>query len=89
MAATFKYPTTNEAPIFETLVNGAGKKVINKVLMGTYITVTAEDAAFYKVKAFSKEGWMKKTDLSDNMGLNINFGMVPITSTGLNFRRCN
>ena len=71
MAATFKYAATNEAPIFETVVNGVGKKTINKVLMGTYITVTAEDGAFYKVKAFSKEGWMKKTDLSDNMGLKI------------------
>ncbi len=71
MAATFKYAATNEAPIFESVVNGAGKKPINRVLMGTYITVTAEDAAFYKVKAFSKEGWMKKTDLSDNMGLKI------------------
>ena len=71
MAATFKYAATNEAPIFETVVNGVGKKTINKVLMGTYITVTAEDGAFYKVKAFSKEGWMKKTDLSDNMGFKI------------------
>ncbi len=71
MAATFKYAATNEAPIFETVVNGAGKKIINKVLMGTYITTTGEDAAFYKVKAFGKEGWMKKTDLSDNMGLKI------------------
>lgn len=71
MAATFKYAATNEAPIFETVVNGVGKKTINKVLMGTYITVTAEDGAFYKVKAFSKEGWMKKTDLSNNMGLKI------------------
>ena len=71
MAATFKYAATNEAAIFESVVNGAGKKPINRVLMGTYITVIAEDGAFYKVKAFSKEGWMKKTDLSDNMGLKI------------------
>jgi len=71
MAATFKYAAINEAPIFETVVNGAGKKTINKVLMGTYITVTEEDSVFYKVKAFGKEGWMKKTDLSDNMGLKI------------------
>jgi beta-lactamase superfamily II metal-dependent hydrolase len=71
MATTFKYAATNEAPIFETVVNGKGKKTINKVLMGTYITVTAEDANFYKVKAFGKEGWMNKTDLSDNMGLKI------------------
>jgi beta-lactamase superfamily II metal-dependent hydrolase len=71
MAAIFKYAAKNEAPVYETVVNGIGKKIINKVLMGTYITVTGEEANFYKIKAFSKEGWMKKTDLADNMGLKI------------------
>jgi beta-lactamase superfamily II metal-dependent hydrolase len=69
--ATFKYAANNEAPIYETVVNGAGKKPINRVLMGTYITITGEEGDFYKVKAFSKEGYMKKTDLSDNMGFKI------------------
>jgi beta-lactamase superfamily II metal-dependent hydrolase len=71
MASTFKYAATNEAPIYESIVASKGKKTLTKVLLGTYITTLDTEGDFFKVKAFGKTGFMKKSDLSDTMGLKI------------------
>lgn len=71
MATDFKYAAKNEAPVYESVVNNTGKKVINKILMGTYVKIVGEDGDFYQVQTAGPDGWVKKTDLSDNMGLKI------------------
>ncbi len=73
MPVQFKYAARNEAPVYETVVNNAGKKIVNKILSGTYVKITGEDGDFYNVETAGPNGWMKKTDLSDNMGLKIFF----------------
>lgn len=73
MSNTFKYAATNEAPIYDKPKTQRGAKIINKVLMGTYITVTSEEGDYYKVFAFSKAGFMLKSDLTDQMGLKVFF----------------
>ncbi len=71
MAAGFKYAAVNEAPVYESVVNNTGKKVINKILMGTYVKIVDTSGDFFKVQTAGPDGWMKKTDLDDNMGLKI------------------
>jgi len=67
----FKYSATNEAPIYETVINNTGKKIINKILLGTYVKVIKESGDYYEVATAGPNGWMKKTDLGDNMGIKI------------------
>jgi len=71
MATTFKYAAINEAPIYQSVSENKGVKVINRILLGTYVTITAEDGDFVKVVTAGPDGWMKKSDLTDNMGLKI------------------
>lgn len=71
MAADFKYAAKNEAPVFESTDGNTGSKTINKILMGTYVKILEEKGSFYKVQTAGPDGWMKKIDLSDNMGLKI------------------
>ncbi len=73
MADTFKYAKINEAPIYDKPKTQRGAKVINKVLMGTYIALTGEEGDYYKVFAFKKEGYMLKSHLTDQMGLKVFF----------------
>lgn len=67
----FKYAAINEAPVYETVSLNVGKKIINRILQGTYVTVADELGDYYKVKTAGPDGWMKKTDLGDEMGLKI------------------
>lgn len=69
----FKYAAINEAPIFEKVENGKGKKTINKLLMGTYVKIVQQDGDWYKVVTAGPDGWMHGNSLSDNMGLKIFF----------------
>jgi beta-lactamase superfamily II metal-dependent hydrolase len=71
MAITFKYAATNEAPIFETTDGIKGSKTINKILLGTYVKILEEKGNFCKVQTAGPDGWIKKSDLSDNMGIKI------------------
>lgn len=71
--AEFKYASTNEATICESVVNGKGKKPINKILMGTYVKVISENEGWTKIYAFKKNDWIRSSDLSNNMGLKIFF----------------
>lgn len=71
MATDFKYAAKNEASVYESVMNNTGKKVINKILLGTYVKIVGEDGDFYQVQTAGPDGWVKKTDLSDNMGLKI------------------
>jgi len=56
----FKYAAINEAAIYESVSNGKGKKIINKILMGTYVEITLQDGDWYKVKTAGPGGCTKK-----------------------------
>jgi competence protein ComEC len=71
--AEFKYASVNEATIYESVVNEKGKKPINKILMGTYVEITAKDGEWYRVKTAGPDGWMHSNQLSDEMGLKVFF----------------
>lgn len=71
MAKPFKYAAKNEAPVYESVSNNKGVKIINRLLMGTYVGITEESGDFVNVATAGPDGWMKKSDLSDNMGLKI------------------
>lgn len=71
MAQIFKYAANNEIPVYESVSANKGVKIINRLLMGTYAAIVAEDGDFVKVQTAGPDGWIKKTDLSDNMGLKI------------------
>ncbi len=71
MATVFKYSAINEAPIYQSVIENKGVKVINRILLGTYVTITEEVGDFLKVVTAGPDGWMKKSDLTDNMGLKI------------------
>lgn len=71
MPDTFRYCRNNEAPMF-TSVSPLGKGVgkMNSILMGTYIKILDEAGDWFKVRAFG-DGWMKKSDLTDEVSLKI------------------
>jgi beta-lactamase superfamily II metal-dependent hydrolase len=71
--AQFKYASVNEAPVYESVVANKGKKIVNTILMGTYITILGEDGDWFKVNPFRTPGWMHKDCLSDAMGLKVFF----------------
>lgn len=67
----FKYSAISEAPVYEMITNNTGKKIINKILLGTYVKVINENGDYYEVVTAGPNGWMKKTDLADNMGIKV------------------
>ncbi len=67
----FQYAINNEAPVYESVINNVGKKVINKILSGTYVTVKDESGDYYQVATAGPDGWMRKADLGSNMGIKI------------------
>ena len=69
MLPPFLYAISNEAPVYESIVNNRAKKLVNKIQSGTYVTIAAEEGDFYKVKTAGPDGWMRKTDLGDTMGI--------------------
>lgn len=71
MLPPFLYATANEAPVYESILNNRASKLINKIQSGTYVTITAEEGDFYKVITAGPNGWMRKTDLADTMGIKI------------------
>lgn len=73
MANPFKYAAKNEAPVYGGVSRNKGVKIINRLLMGTYVGITEEVEGFYKVVTAGPDGWMRKSDLSDHMGLKVFF----------------
>jgi competence protein ComEC len=67
----FKYSAKSEAPVYEMVTNNTGKKIINKILLGSYVKIINENGDYYEVVTAGPNGWMKKTDLADNMGIKI------------------
>ncbi len=70
---SYLYASANEAPVFQTVINNKGYHVINKIQLGTYVAITDESGDFYKVTTAGPNGWMRKADLGENMGLKIFF----------------
>ncbi len=71
--SSFKYAAKNAAPIYELVVNDKGKKIINKILMGTYVTILEQQGNWYRVATAGPDGWIHSDNLTDNMGLKIFF----------------
>ncbi len=71
--SSFKYAAKNAAPIYESVVNNKGKKIINKILMGTYVTLLEQQGDWYRVATAGPDGWIHITNLSEDMGLKIFF----------------
>lgn len=71
--SSFKYAAKNAAPIYESVVNNKGKKIINKILMGTYVTLLEQQGNWYRVTTAGPDGWMHSDNLTDHMGLKIFF----------------
>ncbi|MFC5872206.1 Metal-dependent hydrolase, beta-lactamase superfamily II [Chryseobacterium arachidis] len=70
---TYMYSSKNEATIYEKVIANKGSHAINKILMGTYVNITAEDGDWYHVITAGPNGWIHKSDLSDNMGIKVFF----------------
>ena len=71
MAKPFKYAAKNETQVYESVSNNKGVKIINRLLMGTYVGISEEAEDFVKVVTAGPDGWMKKSDLTDDMGLKV------------------
>ena len=71
MAKPFKYAAKNESAVYESVSNNKGVKIINRLLMGTYVGISEESGDYFKVATAGPDGWMKKSDLTDNMGLKV------------------
>ncbi|MCH5685940.1 SH3 domain-containing protein [Niabella sp. W65] len=71
--SSFKYAAINAAPLYESVVNNKGKKIINKILMGTYVTLLEQQGNWYRVATAGPDGWMHSDNLTDHMGLKIFF----------------
>jgi competence protein ComEC len=71
MSNKYKYASVNEAPVYESVINDEGKKIINRILMGTYVKIIKEEVNWYKVRTAGPDGWMQKNLLSDVMGLKV------------------
>lgn len=69
----FMYASTNEAKIYQSVIENKGKEIINRILMGTYVKIVEEDGDWCKVITAGPDGWMHKNDLTDNMGLKVFF----------------
>jgi competence protein ComEC len=73
MSTNFKYASENEASVYESLSSNKGKKVINKILLGTYVQILDADGDWFKISTAGPGGWMHKDTLSDTMGLKVFF----------------
>ena len=71
MAKPFMYAAKNESPVYKSVLKNKGVKIINRILMGTYVGISEENGDFFKVVTAGPDGWMKKSDLTDNMGLKV------------------
>ena len=49
MAKPFKYFAKNESPVYEIVSKNKGVKVINRLLLGTYVGISEETGDFHKV----------------------------------------
>jgi len=69
-----KYASKNEAPIYsKKKIPRDGQRAINTLLLGTWVGITKESENHYYVRTAGKDGWINKSDVSDNMGLKLFF----------------
>jgi competence protein ComEC len=71
--STFKYASENEAPVYESVIGNKGKKAINRILLGTYVSILDTDGDWYRVSTAGPDGWMHKDSLCDAMGMKVFF----------------
>ena len=68
-----KYVKTNEARIygFDETTFARRPRAVNRVLAGTYLHITKEDGNYYFAVTAGDDGWILKTDTTDEMGLKV------------------
>lgn len=68
-----KYAKTNEARIygFDATTFVRKPRAVNRVLAGTYLHITKEDGNYYFAITAGENGWILKTDTTDEMGLKV------------------
>ncbi len=69
----YLYAAINEAVIYESVVNNKGRKPINRILMGTYVKIEETSGDWLRVTTAGPDGWMRRTDLAEKMGLKVFF----------------
>ncbi|QJW89147.1 hypothetical protein HNV11_06950 [Spirosoma taeanense] len=68
-----KYVKTNEARIygFDETTRARKTRAVNRVLMGTYLKITFEEGDYYFAITAGPDGWIRKSDTTDQMGLKV------------------
>lgn len=67
-----QYAATNEALIYKTAPRTRSSgKVINKILLGSWVGVTEIKGDYFKVVTSGPDGWIHKDDVRDKGGLKI------------------
>lgn len=67
-----QYAANNEVSIYDK-PTPKGRKIINKLLLGTWMGVVEENDDFYRVVTAGKDGWVKKVDSEDELHLKLFF----------------
>lgn len=68
-----QFAKINEAPVYESVSDNKGKKLINRILLGTYVKVKKNEGDWREVSTAGPDGWMHKDTLTENMGLKVFF----------------
>ncbi|MCB9233491.1 MAG: MBL fold metallo-hydrolase [Bacteroidia bacterium] len=72
-----KYASEGEVKIYESVSNfnsaSRPRKTVNTILMGTWVGVLEEKGLWYKVSTVGTDGWLLKSEVSDEMGLKVFF----------------
>ena len=64
MEKSFKYKAKNESPVYESVSKNNGVKIINRLLIRTYVGIGKEVSDFYKVVIDVPDGCMKSFPFS-------------------------
>lgn len=63
-----KFAAHNEIPIYQ---KSTGKKIVNRLLMGTWMGVLEESQDRYRISTAGPDGWVMKTDSTDHRHLKV------------------
>jgi len=64
-----KYAAVNELSVYNK--PSSEKKVINKILLGTWLGIVGEKGDYYEVKTVGPDGWVKKREVTDDKHLKV------------------
>lgn len=64
-----QYAAVNELSVYNKPTSG--KKVVNKVLLGTWLGVVGQSGDYYEVETAGPDGWVKKKDVTQDKHLKV------------------